>query len=347
MNALCVKALCCRRHSLMCEESLLERNLSGTIFIVTGGHSGLGRSFTCQLLKQGATVVVGCRNPQDDRCTSLFDESSNWTGSVHFETLDLSLFESVRTFVAAYIGKYGNNLHCLVNNGGIMGVPTLQKSIDGFELQFQTNYLSPFLLTELLLPLLKQSASSTSASSTPASPQYVPRVVNISSSNAVQQGLTGPFGHLDLDDVNFDKRSYGGMVGYGQSKLCQILHARELSRRLEKSNVLAVSLHPGSALSNITRNMFPYFVRVLISPSERCLTGQINAWSAIQTHLHCALSYGKDLESGEFYSQVDSPLGTKGGYPLLDIDNPQATSIELANALFRRSMVWSNMSGTK
>ena len=334
MDLLCLKAFCCRKSSLVCEEELLARDLSSLLFVVTGGHSGLGRSMTCQLLKQGATVVVGCRKPQDSRCMSLLDDSSKWSGTVHFEKLDLSSLLSVRTFAASYIAKYGNNLHCLVNNGGIMGVPK-EISSDGFEDQFQTNYLSPFLLTELLLPLLKQCASVK-----PENSVYVPRVINISSSNAVQQGLTGPFGYLDLDDINFDRRQYDGMAGYGQSKLCQILHARELSRRLEKDNVLALSLHPGSALSNITRNMFPYFVRVLISPTERCFTGQINDWAAIQAHLHCALSYGNNLENGEFYSQRDSPLGTKGGFPLLNPDNPQATDDELASKLYRKSMLW-------
>ena len=66
---------------------------------------------------------------------------------------------------------------------------------------------------------------------------------------------------------------------------------------------------PGSALSNITRNLFPYCVRVLISPIEKCTTGQISNWGAIQAQLHCVLSFGDDLDDGGFYSVEDSPLG--------------------------------------
>ena len=323
----------------MVDVQLLERDLSGIVCIITGGHSGLGRSTTFQLLKQGATVVVGCRNIEDDRCSSLRLATEKLTGTIHFEVLDLSCCNSVRNFVHTFEQNYNDGLHILINNAGIMGVTPRCLSTDGFELQFQTNYLSHFLLTHLLIDRLKQSSTS----------EYTSRVINISSSNAVQDGLTGAHGFVDLDDINFNAREYTGMAGYGQSKLCQILHAKELATQHDSTELLAVSVHPGSALSNITRNLFPYAIRVLISPSERCLTGQISDWAAIQTGLHCILSDGLTahrsdwavIESGEFYSQHDSPLGTRGGWPLYDyIECAQAADSDIASKLYRRSLLW-------
>jgi NAD(P)-dependent dehydrogenase (short-subunit alcohol dehydrogenase family) len=331
MNIACLKAVCCRKRPLACDPELLHRGLEHLVILVTGGSGGHGRLMTLQLLTQGATVIVCCRNPQDPKCISLRQEANMHPGTLYVEQLDLSCCGNVRAFVNTFEKTHGDlKLNCIINNAGIMGVPSRQLSKDGFEMQFQTNYLSHFLLVELLMKRLIDSSTKT----------YMSRIINISSSNAVQDGLTGAHGTLDLDDVNFEQRTYSGFSGYGQSKLAQILHARELSKLYAKDGVKAVSVHPGSFLSNITRNLFPYFVRVLISPSERCLTGQINSFEAIQTCLHCTLSPGSALESGAFYSQVDSPLGNRGGWPLHAPDNPQSYDDKLAFNLYRRSLLW-------
>ena len=339
----CRKNLC-RTNPLHVSPRLLNRDLSNLIFIITGGHSGLGKTLSIQLLKQGATIIIGCRNPSDTRCTSLAQES--YPGTIIFEQLDLSCFANVEDFVERITQRHLNEnkyLHGIISNAGIMGVPTRILSTDGFESQFQTNYLSPFLLIELLTPYLLKTVAAVQDST--SIQNYIPRIINVSSSNAVQAGLTGPYGNVDLDDINFDRRTYNGFAGYGQSKLCQILHARALSKT--KDGVLSVSLHPGSALSNITRNLFPYCVRVLISPIEKCTTGQISNWGAIQAQLHCVLSFGDDLDDGGFYSVEDSPLGNKGGFPMneSEIDNRQAVDDDLAGKLYRRSKLWVSRSG--
>ena len=299
---------------LTCEKAALERDLSGKTIIVTGPTSGVGKATALQLLKQGAHVVVACRNQTLGE--ALVEQAKPLRGSTVAMQCDVSSFASVRNFAEAVISKY-KAIDGLVNNAGCMNCPH-KYSADGVELQFATNYLGPWLLTSLLMPLLEAGGG---------------RVINVSSAN--HNIFAGKRGHLDLDDPSFERRTYDGWAGYAQSKLAQVLHARELARR--HPSVLAVAIHPGSICTNVTRYMFSYTVRKMILPLERVFVGQVSTWVGIQTGLHCLLAERSELQNGGYYSQHRSPYGAKGGWPYRS-PNPEANDDELARKLWDRSV---------
>ena len=215
--------------TLMCDEALLGRSLAGRAYVVTGGTKGIGLETCLQLSKMGATVLAGCRRPEELTSHARFAEGP---GRIAALPLDLADLGSVRAFAAACRGELGGGgakLAALVNNAGVAACP-YGRSKDGFELQLATNHLGHFLLTELLLEDLRAAAPS--------------RIVCLSSS--YHDTAMGVRAHLDVDDPNFEKgRAYDKWASYGQSKLCNVLHAMALARRLEGTGVTAVSAHPG------------------------------------------------------------------------------------------------------
>lgn len=141
--------------------------------------------------------------------------------------LDLMSFESVKKFAQEINNQY-DSIDILVNNAGVMMCPK-DKTIDGHEIQFQTNYLSHFLLTHLLIDKLKKS-------------KYQPKIINVSS-------IAYFGGRINFDDLNYDK-NYDKNKAYYQSKLAQILYTKELAKRLRNSNIKVYVLHPGEKLIN-------------------------------------------------------------------------------------------------
>ena len=222
---------------LSCQDSLLKTNLVGKVILVTGGNAGIGLETVKQLAKQGATVVFTSRNIGVG--TAVADQINaglTLGNKVHAMQLDLADLRNVRDFAASFKQKY-QNLHVLINNAGVMNLPKLEKSKDGFEMQFATNHLGHFLLTNLLLDVLKASQPS--------------RIICVSS--CYHYVAMSKKGYIDFDDIHFQKRKYDGWTAYAQSKLANVLHARELAKRLEGTGVTAVSLHPGSVLSTVRR----------------------------------------------------------------------------------------------
>ncbi len=200
--------------------------MAGKVCMVTGASSGIGRATARRLAEMGATVVLVCRNR--DRGERALDEMKrSGNDSVELLLADFASFNSVRTLAEEF--KAGHDrLHVLVNNAGVV---RLRRTLtaDGFETTFQVNYLSHFLLTNLLLDVLKRSAPS--------------RVVNTSS--AAHFG-----GHIRLDDLGLE-RGYGVLRAYSQSKLAQVLFTRALARRLEGTGVTVNCLHPGAVATNM------------------------------------------------------------------------------------------------
>jgi NAD(P)-dependent dehydrogenase (short-subunit alcohol dehydrogenase family) len=217
---------------LKCEESLLKSNLVGKTIVVTGGNAGIGLETVKQLAKQGATVVFTSRNMTVG--TAIADQiNAGLTLGNKVEAMQLNLVDlnSVKSFAASFQQKY-KQLHVLVNNAGVMNLPKLEKTKEGVEVQFATNHLGHFLLTNLLLDVLKASQPS--------------RIICVSS--CYHYFAMGKKGYIDFDDLSFGKRKYDGWTAYAQSKLANVLHARELAKRLEGTGVTAVSLHPGRCL---------------------------------------------------------------------------------------------------
>jgi NAD(P)-dependent dehydrogenase (short-subunit alcohol dehydrogenase family) len=193
-------------------------DMTGRRVIVTGANSGIGRAAARALAAKGAQVTLAVRNLEKGRAAA-----ATMPGATEVRRLDLASLASVREFAAGWEGE----LSLLINNAGIM-VPPLTRTEDGFELQFGTNHLGHFALTNLLLP------------------HVTGRVVTVSS--------TGHrFGGIDFDDLQWERKPYKPWQAYGQSKLANLLFTSELQRRLNEagSPVLATAAHPGYAATNL------------------------------------------------------------------------------------------------
>jgi NAD(P)-dependent dehydrogenase (short-subunit alcohol dehydrogenase family) len=202
--------------------------LDGKTCVVTGANSGLGKETALALAQMKATVVMVCRSK--DKGESARREISKKTGndSVDLLLCDLSSLRDVRGLAAKVRNRYGK-LHVLVNNAGVFSFSG--KTADGFETTFAVDYLAPFLLTNLLLELLKSSAPS--------------RIVNVSS--VAHYG-----GHIDLAAI--EKRDLpSGWPAYSNSKLALVIFTYELARRLRGTGVTANCLHPGGVATSIWR----------------------------------------------------------------------------------------------
>jgi NAD(P)-dependent dehydrogenase (short-subunit alcohol dehydrogenase family) len=196
---------------------------SGKVFLVTGSTDGVGRLVARRLAASGATVLIHGRDR--DRGEALVAEMQQaGNAGVRFYRADLSSLDEVRTLAATILDNHPR-LDVLINNAGIgsaTGGRQRRVSADGVELRFAVNYLAGFLLTHLLLPLLRASA--------PA------RIVNVASAGQYP---------LDFDDVMII-RGYEGTRAYAQSKLAQIMFTLDLAAELEGSGITANALHPAT-----------------------------------------------------------------------------------------------------
>jgi NAD(P)-dependent dehydrogenase (short-subunit alcohol dehydrogenase family) len=192
--------------------------MTGRTVVITGANSGIGRAAARALAATGAHVVLAVRDPAKGRAAA-----ATMTGDVSVRRLDLADLASVRSFADDFTGP----IDVLINNAGLM-IPPLGRTADGFELQFGTNHLGHFALTNLLLP------------------RILDRVVTVSS-NGHRTGM------IDFDDLNWDRKPYKAFPAYAQSKLANLLFTAELQRRLTEagSPVLATAAHPGMAATNL------------------------------------------------------------------------------------------------
>jgi NAD(P)-dependent dehydrogenase (short-subunit alcohol dehydrogenase family) len=306
----------------MCDPNLLKKDLSGHVYIVTGANSGTGLATATQLVQQGAHVVGACRRVDEGK--KAFVKLVTTHDSTEVMKLDLASLASVRRFAEMFIAKH-NRLDGLINNAGIMFGPE-GRTEDGFETQFGVNYLGHFLLTELLLDTLKASAPS--------------RIVCLSS--VLHIGTRKKVGEVHLDDLNFEKRPYNSSLAYIQSKLAIVLHALDLSRRLEGTGVSAFSVHPGWVRSNLARHVRggKFGQNVLLRPFSRVL-GIMSPYEGAQTTLHCLLDDDAPQHSGEYYSQNSvlyiNKKNRPGGWPMRS-PNKHANDPELAKKLYEVSI---------
>jgi len=193
-------------------------DMSGRRVIVTGANSGIGRAAADAFARAGAAVVLAVRDVEKGEAAA-----SSMPGESEVRRLDLASLASVREFAAAT----DHDVDLLINNAGVMA-PPLTRTADGFELQFGTNHLGHFALTNLLLD------------------RVTGRVVTVSS--------TGHrMGKIDFDDLNWERKPYSSWRAYGQSKLANLLFTAELQRRLSAagSPVLATAAHPGYAATGL------------------------------------------------------------------------------------------------
>ena len=205
-------------------------SMTGKVCLVTGATNGIGKETALALAKMGATTIIVARDPA--KGAAVLEEIMRQSGNDGVELMhaDLASLDSVRKLAADFQAKH-QQLHVLVNNAGVYNIKRSETQ-DGFEATFGVNHLSHFLLTNLLLDVIKASA--------PA------RIINVSS--ASHKGAK-----INFDDLQSEK-SYRGLSVYGQSKLANVLFTYELARRLEGTNVTANALHPGVVLTGFGAN---------------------------------------------------------------------------------------------
>jgi NAD(P)-dependent dehydrogenase (short-subunit alcohol dehydrogenase family) len=205
-------------------------DLSGKVAVITGASGGIGLETARALASAGATVVLGNRDEAKAAAAADDIRRALPDAKVELGTLDLTSLDSVRQF-AAWVAEHHERVDLLVNNAGVMATP-FDRTADGFELQFGTNHLGHFLLTNLLIPQIVAAA--------PA------RIVNLTSGGH-------QIGGIDWDDPNYHQREYAAWPAYGQSKTANILFTTELERRLGDRGVHAFAVHPGLVGTDLDR----------------------------------------------------------------------------------------------
>jgi NAD(P)-dependent dehydrogenase (short-subunit alcohol dehydrogenase family) len=210
------------------------RTMKDKVVMVTGANSGIGKAASLALAKKGATLVMVARSEERGEAARSEIIRKSHNNSIDLLLADLSSLEAVRILASEFQKKY-SRLHVLINNAGLFN-QRCRVTPDGYENTFATNYLAPFLLTNLQLDLLKASAPS--------------RIINVSSVGHYN-------GHINFDDLNLEN-DYGGWKAYGQSKLALVLFTHELAKKLQGTGVTVNAVHPGTVATNIwTRPLGP------------------------------------------------------------------------------------------
>ena len=310
---------------IKCSPELLEQDLTGKNYIITGANSGVGLGTAEQLLKQGANVFFACRNEAKYKFALSNINSDNLPGKASYIHLDLSDLDSVRK-CSSEILRDIDIIDGLVNNAALM-MPPKKLTKNGFESQFGVNHLGHFLLTELLLEKIITSSPS--------------RIVNVSS--VAIDGLPGnkpP--DINFEDLNFEKRKYNRAEAYAQSKLANCLYTNNLSRRLSSNGVTVVSIHPGWVRSNleryVARNIFAKLFTEIVAG---ILGGKIDYKIGAHTTLHVLLDKKVEEMSGKFFSQVGvykKKPDRNGGWPMVP-PNIKVEDNNLSDKLYEVSKV--------
>lgn len=222
--------------------------MNDKICLITGGTSGIGKETAIALAEKGAHIVLTARNMAKGELVKK--EITEKTGSETVDVMecDLSSLKDVKKFTDTFLIKY-RKLDILINNAGIWETKR-KESADGIELTFAVNHLAPFLITNELLGILKQSKDA--------------RIINVASD-------AHRYGTINFKDIEM-KKSFSHMKAYSQSKLANILFTKELARRLEGDSVTVNCLHPGVVatqlfdnMGSIVKSVFSFF---MISPKK-------------------------------------------------------------------------------
>jgi len=258
--------------------------MQGKICIVTGSNSGIGKATAIGLAKLNATVVMLCRNKETGEKSQK--EIIELTGNDNVDLLicDLSSQQQIRNFVSEFKKKY-ESLHVLINNAGVMKKKGTM-SVDGYEINFAVNHLAPFLLTNLLLDILKKSAPS--------------RIINVSSA-------AHRMGKLDFDDLQCENKKIRLMNIYGNSKLALMLVSYELSRRLDGTRVTVNTVHPGMIDTNLGRDMSKFsqkFGKGLFKKPE----------VGAETSIYLASSPEVEGITGKYFTKKEPKQSSKESY---------------------------------
>lgn len=214
------------------DEVLAGIDLKGKQALVTGGSTGLGKETARALASKGAAVTIAARDPAKGEAAAAEIRASTGNGNIDVAQVELSVPDSVRAFAKKWLAEHGP-LNLLINNAGVMACP-LTRTAEGWEMQFATNHLGHFLLTNLLAPALKAGAPG--------------RIVNLSSAGH-------RFSDVHFDDIHFNSRDYEKWSSYGQSKTANVLFSVELTKRLAPYGITANAVHPGGIQTELGRHL--------------------------------------------------------------------------------------------
>ncbi|MBU9711200.1 oxidoreductase [Evansella tamaricis] len=278
------------------------------IVVITGANSGLGLETAKYFISTGNIVVMAVRDvikgeTAKQKLLQLFPK-----GNMDVLYLDLTKLSSVHAFVGEFKQKY-NNLDLLINNAGVM-IPPFTKTEDGFELQFGANHLGHFALTGLLLPLLEKSTA--------------PRVVTLSS-------IAHRNGIINFDNLD-GSNGYKAMKFYSQSKLANLLFAKELDDRLKRNNFKTISLaaHPGISSTNLFKlgkEKNPWYIKPLMN---------LFAQSAEKGALPTIMAATDTKLAGGEYIGPDGK-GNRKGNPAIEVPNKNVYQKETMERLWEIS----------
>jgi len=263
-----------------------EWNVSGKTCVVTGANVGIGKETAIGLARAGAEVVMVCRSQERGEAALADVIAATGSKTVELMLCDMSAFASMRELSEQFHERH-RRLDVLVNNAGAI-FARRELTVDGIERTFQVNHLGYFVVTHLLLDLLRASA--------PA------RVVSVASDAHGR-------GKLDPDNLQGERR-YGEYLAYATSKLCNIAFTYELARRLEGSGVTANCLHPGVVASNfgqsasrVTRGFFRMARPFILSSEKGALTS-----------LYVASSPELDGVSGKYFDKCKEARSSRASH---------------------------------
>ncbi len=261
-------------------------NMQGKVCLVTGSSSGIGKATARELARMGATVVMVCRNRAKGEAAQAEIKEASGNAQVDLIVADLSELSQVRRAASSFTQKY-TQLHVLINNAGV-AKSEREVTSDGLEYTFATNYLAPFLLTQLLLDTLKASV--------PA------RIINVSSAGHTLE-------RIDFADLQGERR-YSPIKAYAQSKLAQIYATYELADRLKGTGITVNALHPGSVATNFNDGLRG-FVRFIGTLNNLMGT---SVEKGAQTTLYLATSPEVEGVSGKYFSKSKQTPSSKRSY---------------------------------
>jgi len=247
------------------------------VCIITGGDKGIGWETALNMAKTAnLRVIITQRDPKSLDFTKNEFRTLSGNPNVEVLPLDLSSLKSIRAF-ANIIQERDLPVHILIHNAGCLPGKTREITEDGFELSWQTNYLGPFYLNQLLLPQLKKAVP-------PA------RIVTLTSVSHV-------FGHVDMTDLAYVRKEFNYSTAYADAKLALLLFSKELQRRLEREgrgDILSVACHPGLVASG-------FYERHV--PNKNWLIGFKSPQSGARTSTFLALAPANQLQKGGYYAE--------------------------------------------
>lgn len=264
-----------------------NKSMINKICVVTGATSGIGKETAKALALKGAFVILVGRN--EKKCIATVKSIKEHTGStlIDYICTDLSDLKQVCN-LAATLKKNYQHIDVLVNNAGAYFKMKRYQSVDGYEMTLALNYLSPFLLTSLLIEMLQKSEQG--------------RIINVSSNAHFD-------GKIRFDDLQ-STHNYNGYDSYAQSKLALVLYTYELARRVKNTNITVNALHPGLVATNFGKNngWLRFYIRRLIKRNE------ISAQEGATTCIYMATSPDVINITGSYFIQNKPVKSSKDSY---------------------------------